>query len=50
MGWHAARKLRKSLDAFRDVLAIELLGERASARAARAAAALAGDGARSPNA
>jgi histidine ammonia-lyase len=30
MGWHAARKLRKSLDAFRDVLAIELL---ASARA-----------------
>jgi histidine ammonia-lyase len=30
MGWHAARKLRMSLDAFRDVLAIELL---ASARA-----------------
>ncbi|MGA2123657.1 MAG: histidine ammonia-lyase [Acidimicrobiales bacterium] len=30
MGWHAARKLRRSLDAFRDVLAIELL---ASARA-----------------
>jgi histidine ammonia-lyase len=30
MGWHAARKLRKSLDAFRDVVAIELL---ASARA-----------------
>jgi len=30
MGWHAARKLRKSLDAFRDVLAIELV---ASARA-----------------
>ncbi len=30
MGWHAARKLRKSLDAFRDVIAIELL---ASARA-----------------
>jgi histidine ammonia-lyase len=25
MGWHAARKLRKSLDAFADVLAIELL-------------------------
>jgi histidine ammonia-lyase len=25
MGWHAARKLRKSLDAFRDVVAIELL-------------------------
>ncbi len=32
MGWHAARKLRKSLDAFRDVLAIELLaGARALA-------------------
>jgi histidine ammonia-lyase len=30
MGWHAARKLRKSLEAFRDVVAIELL---ASARA-----------------
>ena len=30
MGWHAARKLRKSLEAFRDVIAIELL---ASARA-----------------
>ena len=30
MGWHAARKLRRSLEAFRDVLAIELL---ASARA-----------------
>jgi histidine ammonia-lyase len=30
MGWHAARKLRKSLDAFREVVAIELL---ASARA-----------------
>jgi histidine ammonia-lyase len=30
MGWHAARKLRKSLDAFRDVVAIEML---ASARA-----------------
>jgi histidine ammonia-lyase len=30
MGWHAARKLRMSLNAFRDVLAIELL---ASARA-----------------
>jgi histidine ammonia-lyase len=30
MGWHAARKLRKSIDAFRDVVAIELL---ASARA-----------------
>lgn len=30
MGWHAARKLRRSLDAFRDVVAIELL---ASARA-----------------
>ncbi len=30
MGWHAARKLRKALDCFRDVLAIELL---ASARA-----------------
>src|SRR5665811_1549038 len=30
MGWHAARKLRKALDAFRDVVAIELL---ASARA-----------------
>jgi histidine ammonia-lyase len=30
MGWHAARKLRKALDAFRDVLAIELV---ASARA-----------------
>jgi len=30
MGWHAARKLRRSLDAFADVLAIELL---ASARA-----------------
>lgn len=30
MGWHAARKLRKSLDAFRDVLAIEFV---ASARA-----------------
>lgn len=30
MGWHAGRKLRKSLDAFRDVLAIELV---ASARA-----------------
>jgi histidine ammonia-lyase len=30
MGWHAARKLRTSLDAFCDVLAIELL---ASARA-----------------
>ncbi|MFY9782849.1 MAG: histidine ammonia-lyase [Acidimicrobiales bacterium] len=25
MGWHAARKLRKSLEAFRDVVAIELL-------------------------
>ena len=25
MGWHAARKLRKSLDAFADVIAIELL-------------------------
>jgi histidine ammonia-lyase len=25
MGWHAARKLRKSLDAFADVVAIELL-------------------------
>ena len=32
MGWHAARKLRKSLDAFADVLAIELLtGARALA-------------------
>jgi histidine ammonia-lyase len=32
MGWHAARKLRKSLDAFRDVIAIELLaGARALA-------------------
>jgi histidine ammonia-lyase len=32
MGWHAARKLRKSLDAFRDVVAIELLaGARALA-------------------
>ena len=32
MGWHAARKLRKSLDAFSDVLAIELLaGARALA-------------------
>jgi len=32
MGWHAARKLRKSLDAFRDVAAIELLaGARALA-------------------
>jgi histidine ammonia-lyase len=32
MGWHAARKLRKSLDAFRDVLAIELVaGARALA-------------------
>jgi histidine ammonia-lyase len=30
MGWHAARKLRKSLEAFRDVIAIELL---AAARA-----------------
>ena len=30
MGWHAARKLRRSLDAFRDVVAIEML---ASARA-----------------
>jgi histidine ammonia-lyase len=30
MGWHAARKLRRSLEAFRDVLAIELL---ASSRA-----------------
>lgn len=30
MGWHAARKLRKSLEAFRDVVAIEML---ASARA-----------------
>jgi len=30
MGWHAARKLRRALDAFADVLAIELL---ASARA-----------------
>jgi histidine ammonia-lyase len=30
MGWHAARKLRRSLDAFADVLAIELV---ASARA-----------------
>jgi histidine ammonia-lyase len=30
MGWHAARKLRTSLDAFRDVVAIELL---AAARA-----------------
>jgi histidine ammonia-lyase len=30
MGWHSARKLRKALDAFRDVLAIELV---ASARA-----------------
>ncbi|MFI5035067.1 MAG: histidine ammonia-lyase [Acidimicrobiales bacterium] len=30
MGWHAARKLRRSLDAFADVLAIEFL---ASARA-----------------
>jgi histidine ammonia-lyase len=30
MGWHAARKLRKALDCFRDVIAIELL---ASARA-----------------
>jgi len=25
MGWHAARKLRKSLEAFADVIAIELL-------------------------
>jgi histidine ammonia-lyase len=25
MGWHAARKLRRSLDAFADVLAIELV-------------------------
>lgn len=32
MGWHAARKLRTSLDAFRDVVAIELLaGARALA-------------------
>jgi len=32
MGWHAARKLRKSIDAFRDVLAIELVaGARALA-------------------
>ncbi|HUZ41260.1 MAG TPA: histidine ammonia-lyase [Acidimicrobiales bacterium] len=32
MGWHAARKLRKSLDAFADVIAIELLtGARALA-------------------
>jgi len=32
MGWHAARKLRRSLDAFADVLAIELLaGARALA-------------------
>ncbi len=32
MGWHAARKLRRSLDAFADVLAIELLaGSRALA-------------------
>jgi histidine ammonia-lyase len=30
MGWHAARKLRTALDAFRDVVAIELL---AAARA-----------------
>jgi histidine ammonia-lyase len=30
MGWHAARKLRRSIDALADVLAIELL---ASARA-----------------
>jgi histidine ammonia-lyase len=39
MGWHAARKLRKSLDAFRDVLAIELL---ASARALALRAPLTG--------
>jgi histidine ammonia-lyase len=39
MGWHAARKLRKSLDAFRDVLAIELV---ASARALAIRAPLAG--------
>jgi len=25
MGWHAARKLRKSLEAFADVIAIEIL-------------------------
>jgi histidine ammonia-lyase len=32
MGWHAARKLRKSLEAFRDVVAIELVaGARALA-------------------
>ena len=32
MGWHAARKLRRSLDALADVLAIELLaGARALA-------------------
>jgi histidine ammonia-lyase len=32
MGWHAARKLRKSLEAFRDVVAIEMLaGARAIA-------------------
>ncbi len=47
MGWHAARKLRRSLDAFRDVLAIELAGECASPRAARTARAFSsrsGDG------
>ena len=36
MGWHAARKLRRSLDGFRDVVAIELLAARARPRAARA--------------
>jgi histidine ammonia-lyase len=39
MGWHAARKLRRSLDALADVLAIELL---ASARALALRAPLAG--------
>ena len=39
MGWHAARKLRRSLDMFRDVVAIELL---ASARALALRAPLVG--------
>jgi len=39
MGWHAARKLRTSLEAFRDVLAIELV---ASARALAIRAPLVG--------
>ena len=47
MGWHAARKLRRSLSAFADVLAIELVAAsravalRAPHRASRATAAVA---------